>query len=83
MIVCILESLELLKTFEEDTVPIGLKLLSTIKFSKIFKALSDSNRLSIFAIDSVDKSMKISDCIDSLSSINISGSKLKPSSSIS
>ena len=53
------------------------------KFSKIFNALSDSKRFKIFAIDSIDKSIKISVCIDSFNSIKISGSRLKPSNSIS
>jgi len=37
----------------------------------------------MLTIDSVDKRIKTSVCIDSLSSINISGSILKPSNSIS
>ncbi len=53
------------------------------KFSKIFNALSDSKRLRMFTIDSVDKRIKISVCIDSFNSMNISGSKLKLSSSMS
>ena len=53
------------------------------KFSKIFNALSDSKRFNIFAIDSIDKIINISACIDSFNSIKISGSRLKPSNSIS
>ena len=53
------------------------------KFSRIFNALSDSKRLSIFAIDSMDKSINISVWIDSFNSIKISESRLKPSNSIS
>ena len=55
---------------------------SSSKFSIILSALSDSNLFKIFTIDSVDKRIKISVWIDSLSSIKISGSKLKPSNSI-
>ena len=37
----------------------------------------------MFAIDSIDKIINISVCIDSFNSIKISGAKLKPSNSIS
>ena len=53
------------------------------KFSKILSALSDSNLFKILTIDSIVKIIKISVWIDSLSSVKISGSKVKPSSSIS
>ena len=48
----------------------GGSLLNTVfflfssKFSKIFNALSDSKRFKILTIDSVDKSINISDWID-------------------
>ena len=44
--------------------------------------MSDSKRFKMFAIDSVDKSIKTSVWIDSFNSMKISGSRLNPSNSI-